>query len=60
MIEEAQIKRIRELRESGLTIKETAKALEISESSVKKYTSDNYEKDNEIDEKTGNFKSKEN
>lgn len=53
MIEEAQIKRLRELRENGLTIKETAKAVGISESTVKKYTSDDYERDNEIDGKTG-------
>jgi transcriptional regulator with XRE-family HTH domain len=54
MIEEAQIKRIKELRENGLTIKEVARAIEVSESSVKKFTSDNYERDNKIDEKTGN------
>ena len=52
MIEEKQKERIKELRDNGLTIKETAKALEISESSVKKYSSSDYEKDNDIDEKS--------
>ncbi len=54
MLNENQINKIREMREKGLTIKETANALEVSESSVKKYTSEDYEKDNELDEKTGN------
>lgn len=45
MIEKEIKKRIGKLRESDLTIKEIAKALEISESSVKKYSSGNYNKD---------------
>jgi len=54
MIEEKKIKRIRELRESGITIYEIAKMLEISESSVKKYSSSDPDKNNEIDKKTPN------
>ena len=54
MLNENQINKIKEMREKGLTIKETAKALGISDSSVKKYTSEDYEKDNEFDEKAGN------
>ncbi|KKM04508.1 hypothetical protein LCGC14_1763550, partial [marine sediment metagenome] len=38
--------------------KQTAKLLEISESSVKRYSSDNQEKDNEFDEKTGKLLTK--
>lgn len=53
MLDEKQIKEIIELRGKGLTVKQTAKALEISESTVKKYSSNDYEKNNEIDEKTG-------
>jgi len=54
MIEEKKIKRIGELRESGITIYEIAKMLEISESSVKKYSSSDPDKNNEIDKKTPN------
>lgn len=43
--------KIKELREKGLTVDQIAKALEISESTVKKYSSGNPEKDNKIDEK---------
>lgn len=49
MLDEKQINKLREMREKDLTVKETANALGISESSVKKYTSDNYE----LDEKAG-------
>lgn len=53
MLEEKQIKKIRELREKEITVKDIAKAVGVSESSVKKYLSDDYEKDNKKDEKTG-------
>lgn len=49
MLDEKQINKLREMRGKNLTVKETANALGISESSVKKYTSDNYE----LDEKAG-------
>lgn len=52
MLDDKEKTRIRELRESGNTIAETAKAVGRSESTVKKYTSEDYEKDNEIDGKT--------
>ena len=45
MLEEKEIQKIRELREKELTVKEIAKAVGRSESSVKKYISDNYEGD---------------
>lgn len=54
MITEEQKKQIGELRNSGLTIKQTALALEMSESSVKKYSSDNPDKDKEIDGELSN------
>ena len=54
MLDENQINKLRKMREKGLTVKETANALGISESSVKKYTSDDYERENEFDEKAGN------
>ena len=52
MLEEKQIKKIIELKEKGLTVKDIAKTVNVSESTVKKYTSDNYEQDNKIDEKS--------
>ena len=52
MLEEKQIKKIIELKEKGLTVKDIAKTVNVSESTVKKYTSDDYEHDNEIDEKS--------
>lgn len=58
MLDENQISKLREMREKGLTISETAKALGISESSVKKYTSEDYEREKEFDEKAGNSLSK--
>lgn len=57
MINEEKKKRISELRKT-LAVKEIAKLLEISESSVKRYSSDNQEKDNEFDEKTGKLLTK--
>jgi len=57
VINEEKKKRISELRKT-LAVKEIAKLLEISESSVKRYSSDNQEKDNEFDEKTGKLLTK--
>ncbi len=51
IISEATKIKIREMREKDLTIDQIAKALEISESTVKKYSSSNPDKDNKIDEK---------
>lgn len=48
MIDEETKKRIGELRETILTVKEIAKALNVSESTVKRYSSDDYDKDNEV------------
>lgn len=51
---EKQIKRIRELKgTTNMTVKEIANSVEVAESSVKKYASDDYEKDNKLDEKAG-------
>ena len=58
MLDEKKVKKIREMREKGLTILETAKAIGICESSVKKYTSKDFEKDIELDEKTGKLLTK--
>lgn len=54
MIEEAKKTKIGELREEGISVREIANTLNISESTVKRYSSDNYEKDNELDEKISN------
>lgn len=47
MIEETKKDQIIFMREKGLTISQIAKALEVSETSVKKYSSGNPDKDNE-------------
>jgi len=54
MIEDAKKDQIEKMRESGLTIKQIAKALEIGESSVQRYSSSTPDKDNELDEKISN------
>lgn len=52
MIDETKKKRIKELRDNGLTIKEISKALEVSESTVQRHSSDNQDENNETDKKT--------
>jgi len=54
MIDEEKKTRIGELKESGLSVKEIAKDLEISESYVKRYSSYTPDKNNELDEKISN------
>jgi len=47
MIDEKIKTRIGELRGFGLSVKEVANALKVSDSTVKRYSSDNYEEENE-------------
>ena len=54
MIDEEKKKRIKQLRDNGLTIKEISKALEVSESTVQRHSSDNQDENNETDKKTAN------
>ena len=52
MLDEKEINEIIEMREKGLKIRQIAKAVGRSESTIKKYISDDYE-NNELDEKAG-------